>query len=172
MDKERLKTIKEKLGVNIRNARLRRGLTQEQAAEQIGISPEVYGRLERGGIFPRVSRLLTICEKLGVSADQLLELSPVEGPLPTVSIPRWQDDWFLLTHRIVALIPKLSHHQRLAARRQLAELYRMLLSIVNPNADPSERLVKRKRPRAVLPEPQASEEVGDAEEEDEEEFTS
>lgn len=167
MDREQVKTLKGKLGVNIRNARLRRGLTQEQAAEQIGISPEVYGRLERGGIFPRVSRLLTICEKLGVSADQLLELSPVEGPLPTESIPRWQDDWFLVTHRIVALVPKLSHHQRMAARRQLAELYRMLLSIVNPDAAPSERLIKRKRPQASSPVPQENEEVRDEENEEE-----
>jgi len=148
MDRERVKVFKEKLGVNIRHARLRRGLTQEQAAEQIGISHEVYGRLERGGIFPRVVRLQLICEKLGVSADQLLELSPVQGPLPTEAIPRWQDDWFLLTHRIVELVPKLSPHQRQSARRQLAELYRMVLSIVHPDAAPSERLVKRKRPQA------------------------
>ncbi len=167
MNRDRVKALRETLGANIRKARTRRAITQEQMAEQLEMSPEVYGRMERGLIFPRVERLVDICEKLGVSSDQLLGLSPVEGPLPTESIPRWQDDWFLVTHRIVALVPKLSHHQRMAARRQLAELYRMLLSIVNPDAAPSERLIKRKRPQASSPVPQENEEVRDEENEEE-----
>jgi len=139
MDREQVKALKKKLGANIKLARLRRGLTQEDAAERIGISTEVYGRLERGGIFPRVVRLTDICEQFGVSADQLLGLAPAEPLLPTVEVPRKQDDWFLVMHRIMMLGPRMTQIQRLAARRQMAELYRMLLSFVDPGAKPRAR---------------------------------
>lgn len=149
MERERVMALKKKLGANIKLARLRRGLTQEDAAERIGISTEVYGRLERGGIFPRVVRLTDICEQFGVSADQLLELGPAEPLLPTVEVPRKQDDWFLVMHRIMMLGPKMTQLQRLAARRQMAELYRMLLTFVDPGAKPR----ARKRRGTATPKP-------------------
>jgi transcriptional regulator with XRE-family HTH domain len=153
MDRERVKALKKSLGTNIKLARLRRGLTQEDAAERICISTEVYGRLERGGIFPRVVRLTDICEQLGVSADQLLGLAPAERLLPTPEVPRKQDDWFVVMHRIMMLAPKLSPLQRLAARRQMSEFYRTLLSFVDPEAKPVARLRKRKKRRTPPPKP-------------------
>lgn len=149
MDRERIKALKKRLGANIRLARLRRGLTQEQAAELIGISTEVYGRLERGGIFPRVVKLTELCEHLKVSADELLELGRPESPAPDAEHGRWQTDWFTLTHRIVELVPRLSMRQRVAARRQLAELYLLLQAIVEPEGKRASVFRGRRKRRAA-----------------------
>src|SRR5437868_6800878 len=63
---------KRTLGRNIRQARCRMGLTQEQMAERIDMAPEVYGRMERGHIVPRLERFVAICRVLGESPDRLI----------------------------------------------------------------------------------------------------
>jgi transcriptional regulator with XRE-family HTH domain len=63
---------KRTLGRNIRQARCRLGLTQEQMAERIDMAPEVYGRMERGLIVPRLERFVAICRVLGESPDRLI----------------------------------------------------------------------------------------------------
>jgi transcriptional regulator with XRE-family HTH domain len=68
---------KKMLGRNIRQARYRLGLTQEQMAERIDMAPEVYGRMERGHLVPRLERFVAICRVLGESPDQLI--SPPDG---------------------------------------------------------------------------------------------
>lgn len=123
---------------------MRQGITQERMAEMIDISPEVYGRLERGGIFPRVERLADICEKLGESADQLLGLSTSERPHPPPPDPQ-QDEWLMLMSRFVPVIPKLTHFQKLAVRRHMADLHRMLLTFVEPEAKLAAKYRKRRR---------------------------
>jgi transcriptional regulator with XRE-family HTH domain len=68
---------KKTLGRNIRQARYRLGLTQAQMAERIDMAPEVYGRMERGYLVPRLERFVAICRVLGESPDQLI--SPPDG---------------------------------------------------------------------------------------------
>lgn len=68
------------LGVTARAARERAGLTQADVAEQIGIAPEVYGRLERGTMLPSVPTLKRICATLRISADVLLGLDAMATP--------------------------------------------------------------------------------------------
>jgi transcriptional regulator with XRE-family HTH domain len=63
---------KRTLGRNIRQARCRLGLTQEQMAERLDMAPEVYGRMERGHIVPRLERFVAICRVLGESPDRLI----------------------------------------------------------------------------------------------------
>jgi transcriptional regulator with XRE-family HTH domain len=134
MDSERAKALKKTLGGNIRLARLRQGLTQEQTAELIGMSPEVYGRMERGGIYPRVETLMVICEQLGASADQLLGLSEPDRTIPTTEIAPPRDDWFVVLHRLTSLLPRLTQYQRAVARRQVVGFYRVLHAFVEPEA--------------------------------------
>lgn len=52
--------------LRIREARLRAGLTQEELAEALGISPPSVGRWERGLVNLSVKQLLTLSEILGV----------------------------------------------------------------------------------------------------------
>jgi DNA-binding XRE family transcriptional regulator len=68
---------KRTLGRNIRQARCRLGLTQEQMAERIDMATEVYGRMERGYLVPRLERFVAICRVLGESPDRLI--SPPDG---------------------------------------------------------------------------------------------
>lgn len=75
------------LGAAARQARARAGLTQADVAEQIEISPEVYGRLERGQMLPSVVTLRKLALALGTRSDSLLGLErPL--PLPQVAEPR------------------------------------------------------------------------------------
>lgn len=60
------------LGQRAREARTRLGLNQADVAERIGISNEVYGRLERGLTTPRLSTLLRLCDVLRVQPNDLL----------------------------------------------------------------------------------------------------
>jgi transcriptional regulator with XRE-family HTH domain len=129
MDNERVKALRKTLGANIRKARTRLAITQEQMAEQLGMSPEVYGRMERGLIFPRVERLVDICEKLGVSSDQLLGLSLLE--LATAAAVR-QDEWLTVLHRFTPVMPRLTQFQRQAVRRHMTDFQRLLVSFLEP----------------------------------------
>ncbi|MHB8877531.1 MAG: helix-turn-helix transcriptional regulator [Myxococcaceae bacterium] len=75
------------LGAAARAARVRAALTQADVAERIGISTEVYGRLERGTVLPSVGTLRKLCRTLGVSADPLLGLDGGLAPVPLASEP-------------------------------------------------------------------------------------
>jgi transcriptional regulator with XRE-family HTH domain len=70
MDEKLAKTI----GSAARSARLARGLTQEDAADVVGVSPEFYARIERGKTLPSVPTLLRLAASLRVSTDVLLGL--------------------------------------------------------------------------------------------------
>lgn len=75
MDKE----LAESIGTAARSARTSLKLTQEDAAERIGVSAEFYARIERGNALPSVPTLARISTSLGVSADSLLGRSPPDG---------------------------------------------------------------------------------------------
>lgn len=81
------KELAESIGAAAREARQALKLTQEDAAERIGVSAEFYARIERGNALPSVPTLVRICSALGVSADILLgraEVSRVKD-----EAPRW-----------------------------------------------------------------------------------
>lgn len=64
--------IAEKMGVAIRDARESASLTQEGLAERIQITPEAFGRLERGLSTPSFPTLMRLCEALDVTPNDLL----------------------------------------------------------------------------------------------------
>ena len=61
------------LGNNIQQARLRRGMTQEQVAAKLGLTQNHYGRFERGEIRPNLDRLYQICEVLSVPIEDMFK---------------------------------------------------------------------------------------------------
>ncbi|MGZ3460105.1 MAG: helix-turn-helix domain-containing protein [Archangium sp.] len=71
--------LQPRLGVVLRKARTRLGLTQEQVAKAVGFVPTVYGRIERGHMVPSTPKLRALCELLNISADVLLGLRSEEG---------------------------------------------------------------------------------------------
>ncbi|WP_245767825.1 helix-turn-helix domain-containing protein [Stigmatella erecta] len=53
-------------------------MTQAEVAEGIGNAPEVYGRMERGGVLPSVPTLLRLCLILGSGPHELMGFAEVE----------------------------------------------------------------------------------------------
>lgn len=68
LSKDRLRVISQ----NIRTARKEHGLTQEEIAEKIGVTPEYYGQLESGNKAPSLETLINIAESVYVSIDLLV----------------------------------------------------------------------------------------------------
>lgn len=73
---------------------LRRGamLTQEELAQQAGISASFLGHIERGTRVLSVETLMALCNALGVTPNELLgmEYASLSAPLPErviVSVP-------------------------------------------------------------------------------------
>jgi transcriptional regulator with XRE-family HTH domain len=66
------------VGDAARGARERLEMNQAEVARAAGISPVVYGRIERGQMLPAVPTLRKIATALGISADVLLGISPKE----------------------------------------------------------------------------------------------
>jgi transcriptional regulator with XRE-family HTH domain len=68
MDKELAQTI----GNAAREARRSLQLTQEDAAERIGVSVEFYSRIERGAALPSLTTFVRMSQVLNVSSDVLI----------------------------------------------------------------------------------------------------
>src|SRR5512142_1436553 len=102
-------TLARTIGNAARNARKALSLTQEDAAELIGISLEFYARIERGGTLPSVPTLVRMSEALQTSTDALLGASVRDQ----TSAARWRDP--------VAAPPERPELRRLLRRLRRAE---------------------------------------------------
>lgn len=60
------------IGKRIRSAREHTGLTREELAERIDVTPRFVADVERGSVGISVPTLMRICEVLHVSSDSLL----------------------------------------------------------------------------------------------------
>ena len=59
----------------IRLIREAKGLTQEDVAEKLNVSPSVYGDIERGDNDPKLSRLQKIAEIFEIELSKLVDLT-------------------------------------------------------------------------------------------------
>lgn len=66
------KQINIEIGERIKSAREAAGMTQEQFAEQIDVSPQFVSDLERGVVGISIQTLKKVCTVLLVSSDELL----------------------------------------------------------------------------------------------------
>ena len=64
---------------NLKNARERKGMSQKDVAEEIGVAKSTYSLYESGNREPNVQTIKKIADVLNVSADELLGLN--EEPL-------------------------------------------------------------------------------------------
>ena len=103
------KELAKSIGIAARQARKELELTQEDAAERIGVSVEFYARIERGHSLPSVPTLARIASTLGVSADVLLGREPFRG---VDSMPSWQPEPALMEkpeiRRVLRLLRRAS----------------------------------------------------------------
>lgn len=66
------------IGENIRNARKKKGMTQEMLAEKMGVSRQAVSKWESGKGMPETEKLAELSVLLGVSADRLIGIRPQE----------------------------------------------------------------------------------------------
>lgn len=66
-------------GEQITRFRKEKGLTQEDLAEKLQISPQAISKWENGHTMPEVKMLIQLCEILDCSADSILNPKPYEG---------------------------------------------------------------------------------------------
>ena len=78
-----------KIGAFLKTLRKEKNLTQEQAAEQLGVSNRTVSRWETGTNMPDISLLVEIAELYGVSIPELIdgERNPSPGVLSRKSPP-------------------------------------------------------------------------------------
>lgn len=70
-------------GQKIQALRKRRAMTQEQLAQQVGVSRQAVSRWELDEVLPDTQNLLPLREALGVTIDTLLDPAQgLEGPAP------------------------------------------------------------------------------------------
>lgn len=62
-------------GGRLAESRRHCGLTQEDLAGRLGVTPQALSKWERGSSFPDLVMLTGICEQLGISADYLLGIA-------------------------------------------------------------------------------------------------
>lgn len=67
------------LGENIKNLRKRKGLSQEQFAEILGVSGQTVSKWELGSSTPDLEKLLLISQNFKISIDDLLENHMYKG---------------------------------------------------------------------------------------------
>lgn len=73
------KEVNIQVGEQIKLARERIKLTQEQFAERVDVSPQYVSDLERGVVGVSIATLKRVCTVLGVSSDQILFGSKTEN---------------------------------------------------------------------------------------------
>jgi transcriptional regulator with XRE-family HTH domain len=112
------------LGAVAREARLKAGLTQEEAAERIGVVTEVYGRLERGHMLPSLPTLLRLCRALALDANPLLGFSSSHPPA-------WLT-WDASSEKEPAAVRRLLHTVRQLKPRQLTALRFVASAMLEP----------------------------------------
>lgn len=66
------KDLNIKIGLEVRNARDKAKLTQEQLAEKLDCSPQYVSDLERGVVGISIPMLRNLCMELGISSDSIL----------------------------------------------------------------------------------------------------
>ncbi len=73
------------IGANVRELRLRRGLTQESLAEKCAIEPRTVQSIERGRTNLSIAVLVSVADALGVDSRMLMrpgELPPARAGRP------------------------------------------------------------------------------------------
>ena len=65
--------------MNLKEIRLRRGMSQGDIANKLGCSPNVYSRYERGERQPSIDVLINLSNILGVTVDYLIGNHEIES---------------------------------------------------------------------------------------------
>ena len=73
-----------RIGIQVRNLRLKSGMTQAELAESVGIADETMSRIERARLTPSTALVTKLAASLGVSPGALFEATAVAPKSPTL----------------------------------------------------------------------------------------
>jgi len=62
---------------NLKAARLRKGLSQQEVADLVGVAKSTYSMWETGNREPNLMRMIALTKALDVSGDELLGIVPM-----------------------------------------------------------------------------------------------
>ncbi len=130
------------IGIKIKQLRSKAGLTQEQLAAKLGISAQSVSKWETAVTMPDITLLPTIAGELGVSIDELFDLTAaqklhqierrmdIEEELSPVIFSEYED--YLKEHleknekksKILSLLAHLYHHRMTADSRRVSKYAR------------------------------------------------
>ena len=71
---------KQLVGARIKTLRMKKGLTQEELAEVVGINPKYLSGIERGRENPTFNTLISLANSLEVDFKQMFDLLEGEDP--------------------------------------------------------------------------------------------
>lgn len=71
----------EKFNENLKEARIKKGLSQKEVADNIGVAKSTYSLYESGNREPNVQTIKKIADFLGISADEIACL--------VINLPPW-----------------------------------------------------------------------------------
>ncbi|MFR8206326.1 MAG: helix-turn-helix domain-containing protein [Alphaproteobacteria bacterium] len=74
--------VKKHMGLKVKIMRERAKLTQEQLAEECGVSWRTISNLERGLVVPDLTMLRSIAQRFNASVDDMLELKSISNKSP------------------------------------------------------------------------------------------
>jgi transcriptional regulator with XRE-family HTH domain len=111
-ERERARTeLSIQIGKAAREARLKSKLTQADVAERVGLSAEVYGKLERGAMLPSAPTLIKLRTALGVSADYLMGLATDPHPEGLRVAPATDEEMSPEARRLLRLMRTMDDEQ-------------------------------------------------------------
>ena len=94
------------VGETIQRLRTERRLSQEQLAEQVGVSRQAVSKWELNAALPDTDKLIPLARTLGVSIDALLGNVPEAGEeSPQQELPPKQPGWFATHWYWLGLVP-------------------------------------------------------------------
>ena len=116
MESRRERNLAKQLGSAIARKRENFGLTQEQAAELLGVGSQQISRIERGAVMTTIPRLFEFAELFRCNVDEFLLKASDRESDQAVTLER---ELALLQAKdrefIVVLVQHLSEHLRLKA---------------------------------------------------------
>ena len=80
------------IGKRIMTLRKQKGLTQEQLAERVSVSPQAVSKWENDISCPDIAIIPKLAEVLGVTTDELLGVKPF-APRPAAAQTAGGDTW-------------------------------------------------------------------------------
>ena len=73
-------SVKRLVGSRIKALRAKKGLTQEELSERVGINPKYLSSIERGKENPTFNTLIALSESLSVDFGEMFNLLQAEDP--------------------------------------------------------------------------------------------